>query len=292
MNGEEKRTVVITGGTGGIGYQSAIGIAKTGAHVIITGRNQERGEEAKQNIIKESNNNSIEFIVGDLSSIAGIDALSTRLLKQLEHIHVLVNNAGYLGSELITNEDGLEMHFAVNVLAPRRLTQALLPALKAAKNARVLNVTGGDKPARIDPDNLQAEKGFKGLMTYTHSKSVMEAMSMAMVKDLKSDGISINVLFPGRASTAMTRSLTLKALPGPMKLMFPLFRMLFKEDGGKSASKAARSTIWGATTPELNDVTGMYFDTNNKKQRLHESAYDIEVQSRIIEVINAVGSNL
>ena len=287
MNSQEGRTVVITGGTGGIGFQSALGIAKTGAHLLITGRNRERGEAALQRIIDETGNDGVELVVGDVSSIEGIDALDRALIERVDHIDVLVNNAGYTGSAPTYSQDGIEMHFAVNVLAPWRLTLALLPALRAAGNARVLNITGGDKPAAVDPDNLQAEKGFRGLMTYQHSKSAMEAMSMALAEKLEHEGVTVNVLFPGRASTAMTGSLSLSALPGLMKLMYPLFRLMFAEDGGKSAKKAARSTIWGATSPELDGMTGRYFDTNSKEQKLHPTANDSRVQNSILAVIEA-----
>ena len=280
------RTVVITGGTGGIGLHSAIGIAKTGARVLITGRNRERGEEAVERIVAESGNEEVQLVVGELSAIEGIDALAAGVLERTDRIAVLVNNAGYLGSEPATSEDDLEMHFAVNVLAPWRLTGALLRALTAADDPRVLNVTGGDKPAAIDTDNLQAEKGFEGLMTYTHSKSVLEAMSMILARELEPEGVTVNVVFPGRASTAMTRSLTSRALPGALKLMLPIFRFMFREDGGKSAARAARSTIWGATTPALDGVTGRYFDTHCKEQKLHPTAYDPQVQAGILAVLD------
>ncbi len=164
-------------------------------------------------IVDETGNDGVELVVGDVSSIEGIDALAHALAERVERIDVLVNNAGYLGSAPASSDDGLEMHFAVNVLAPWRLTHALLPELKAAGDARVLNITGGDKPAAIDPDNLQAEKGFRGLATYTHSKSVLEAMSMMLAEKLESEGVTVNVLFPGRASTAMTGSMSPSALP-------------------------------------------------------------------------------
>lgn len=287
----QNRTIVITGGTGGIGLQSALGLARTGARVVITGRNRERGEAARARIAEETKS-EVELVIGDVSSIAGIDALADELLRRFDRIDVLVNNAGYLGNEHATSADGLEMHFAVNVFAAWRLTHALLPALRASGAARVLNVTGGDDPAAVDVDDLQAEKGFRGLMTYTHSKSVMESMSMALARDLEPHGVTVNVVFPGRASTAMTGSLTTKALPGPMKLMFPLFKLLFREDGGKSAAKAARSTIWGATTPELEGVTGRYFDTNSKEQKLHPTGYDPVVQARILAVIESAGTTV
>ncbi len=290
MSSHDNRTVVITGGTGGIGFQSALGIAKAGARVLITGRNRQRGEAARQRIVEETGNDRVELVVGDVSSMAGIDALARALLERLDGIDVLVNNAGYMGNAPATNDDGLEMHFAVNVLAPWRLTWALLPLLKAADHARVLNITGGDKPAAIDADNLQAEKGFRGLMTYTHSKSAMEAMSMVLADKLAPEGVVVHVLFPGRASTSMTGSMSLGALPGAMKLLYPFMRLLFRRDDGQSAAKAARSTIWGAASAELEGVTGRYFDTDSKERKLHPTAYDAAVHARILAVFDGIGS--
>lgn len=99
-----------------------------------------------------------------------------------------MNNAGYLGNTLSYNVDGIEQHFATNVLAVWRLTHALLPALRKkradagdAEAARVVNVTAGEKTASpVDGSNLLAEKGHKGLMTMTHSKATMECMSLAL----------------------------------------------------------------------------------------------------------------
>ncbi len=286
----EERTVVITGGTGGIGLQSAVGIAKTGARVLVTGRSRERGEAALQHIAEAARSDRVELVVGDLSSIAGVDALAEALCAATERIDVLVNNAGYFGDERCDSVDGLEMHFAVNVLAPWRLTMGVLPALSKAPAARVVNVTGGDKPAAVDVDDLQAEKGFRGLMIYTHSKSALESLSMALAAEPEPQGICVNVGFLGRASTAMARGMSLQALPGWMKLFWPLFRLMFAEDGGKSAAKAARSTIWAATAPELAGVTARYFDTNTREQQLHPSAYGPDVQRRILAVVDAATS--
>lgn len=284
---QNERTIIITGGTGGIGFHSALGIARSGARVVITGRNKDSGEAAKKRIIDETGNEHVELVIGDVSSIAAIDALAAELLKHVKCVDVLVNNVGYLGNEYKKSVDQIEMHFAVNVLAPWRLTLALLPALKKGNKARVLNITGGDAPAAVDINNLQAEKGFRGLMTMTHSKSIMESMSVAMSERLQPDGVTVNVIFPGRASTAMTRSLSAKGLPGGMKIMMPFFRCFFKEDGGKSAAKAAKSTIWGATSSELDGVTGRYFDTHSKEKKLHLTAYKSEVKTGILALIES-----
>ena len=143
MPASQDRTILITGATGGIGFYSALGLAKTGARVLVAGRNRERGEAAAARVRNESNNPDVVFVQGDVSSIDGIDDLALEALTRANTIDVLINNAGYLGSELRQSSDGLEMHFAVNVLAPWRFTRALLPALRRGRQARVLNVTGG-----------------------------------------------------------------------------------------------------------------------------------------------------
>ena len=125
-------------------------------------------------------------------------------------------------------------------------------------------------------------------MTYGHSKSVSEAMTMALANKLESEGVMVNVVFPGRASTSMTGSLSLQSLPGLMKLLYPIFWLMFREDGGKSAQKAATSSIWAATTTDLEGVHGKYFDSTTKERRLHESAYDKNVQSTIASLIRGL----
>jgi len=295
---EAERTIVITGGTGGIGFQSALGVARNqNTRVVITGRNVERGEAARQHIVKETDNPHVEFVAGDVSSISGVDALAKELLERVSdgdsdgRIDVLVNNVGYLGNERKCNNDGLEMNFAVNVLSVWRLTHALLPALKVAAakkgQSRVLNVTGGNSPASVDAENLQAEKGFRGLMTYSHSKSMMESISMVLARDLEAEKITVNVVFPGPAATEMSRGLTAKGLPGAMKIMAPCFGCMFREDGGKSAAKAARSTIWGCTSPDVDGFTGRYFGGNMKEKKLHKTAYNSQVQAQIRALIEA-----
>ena len=296
LEDQKDRTVVVTGGTGGIGFHSALGIARTGARVIITGRNRENGEAARQRIIAETNNPHVELVVGDVSSFSGVDALARELIQVVgQRLDVLVNNAAYLGNKKRVSNEGLEMHFAVNVVSPWRLTYAMLPVLRAAGGTgRVINVSAGDNPPQtpvpLNVDNLQAENGFKGLLTMAHSKSVMEAMSMALARELEPKGVMVNVVFPGRASTVMTRSLSAQGLPGPMKLLLPCMKLFFKDDGGKGAAKAAKSTIWAATSPELDGATGRYFGASTKECKMPRKALDSQVHGRIIATIESAGT--
>ena len=150
---------------------------------------------------RASDNPNIELVLGNVSSLAAVDALARALLERVgQRLDVLVNNAGYFGNESRTSDEGLEMHFAVNVVAPWRLTYSLLTVLRAASGGgRVINLSAGDNPPQtpvpLNVDNLQAEKGFKGLMTMAHSKSVIEAMSMAMARELEPEGVRVNVVF-------------------------------------------------------------------------------------------------
>ena len=122
-------------------------------------------------------------------------------------------------------------------------------------------------------------------MTYGHSQSVSKGMSMALSEKLKTDGVTVNVVFPGRASTSMTKSLSLKSLPGVMKMFYPIFWLMFRDDGGKSAEKAAVSSIWAATTTDLDGVTGKYYDSQTKERKLHPTAYDKDVQAKIVATV-------
>ena len=289
-----ERVVVITGGTGGIGLHSAKACARAGARVLVTGRDAARGRAAVEHIAAAAGHARVEFVVGDVSSFAGVDALARAVLERTSVVDVLVNNAGYLGDEMILNADGLEMHFAVNAAAPWRLAHALRPALaRAAGRARVVNVTAGDNapgaPVPLDVDNLQAEKGFRGLLTMAHSKAALECASLALSRAFAPDGIDVNVVFPGRASTALTRSLTPRALPGPMKLFYPCMACMFRDDGGRGAARASRSTAFAALSPDVEGLTGRYFGSDCAELAPHPRAADPAAQRRVVAAIEAAG---
>jgi NAD(P)-dependent dehydrogenase (short-subunit alcohol dehydrogenase family) len=280
-----KQTIIITGGTGGIGYYTAIGLAKTGARVLVTGRNAERGEQAVQAICSESGSDEVELVIGDLSTRAGVNALADALLAKVGTVDVLINNAGMLAQERIVNEDGFELDFAVNVVAPYTLTKRLKPVLSAARPSRVLNLTGGKASGPFDPSDLQSENGFVPLVNYTMTKRAEEAMSLALAKELEPDGIHVTVVYPGRASTAMTQAMTPASLPWFMRPAWPAFRFLIpKDDGGKSAAKAAQSSIFAATTDEI-DRGGLYIDTNQRFAALHPTVHDEANQRKVLAAI-------
>lgn len=279
----EGKTVVITGGTGGIGLQTAISLARLNAHIVVVGRNTERGARSVVQITAESETTNIDFVRGDLASLDSVQALTDNLLASLSKVDVLINNAGLFAKEFTESPDGFESSFAVNVVATLALTRGLLPALRAGSPARVVNVSGGSPSKGLDIENLNAEKGFDGLNTYSHAKRAMEAMSLAITSELSARGVYLNMVYPGQASTAMTQSVTSSDMPWFVRPMWPLLsRMMQRDDGGVSAAKASRSSVWAASSKELDGVSGKYFDTKCKEKALHRSVQNTNNQQRVL----------
>ncbi|HEX2619774.1 MAG TPA: SDR family NAD(P)-dependent oxidoreductase, partial [Phototrophicaceae bacterium] len=176
--------------------------------------------------------------------------------------------------------DGIELNFAVNHLAGFLLTHRLLPLLKASArdgaSARVINVTGGIL-GKIDLDNLQAEQGrYIGFRAYSHSKSIMMAASYELARRLEGTGVTLNVAYPGGV-----RSTNMGSQPSTLPLWIrPIFGVV-RRVLDTTAEKAARSSIYLASSPEVEGVTGQYFNTRSKVTRWNAAVYDEAVQSAI-----------
>jgi NAD(P)-dependent dehydrogenase (short-subunit alcohol dehydrogenase family) len=252
-------TILITGATGGIGNATALALARLGARVVVTGRDRDRGEAAVMALRERSGNRNVDLLLADLSAQAGVRALAAQFLRQHPRLDVLINNAGLADAKRRLTADGIEADLAVNALAPFLLTQLLLEPLHASPSARVVNVTGG-VPGRIDLDNLQAERSFRGLDTYSHTKTIQMALSYEFAQRLQGGSVTVNVCYPGQASTAMTQNVTPDMLPARMRAQWPQFQRIARADQGQSAANAARSSIYLASSPQVQGVTGQYLD--------------------------------
>lgn len=258
----QNKIVLITGATSGIGKQTALALAKMGAQVVITGRGKQSGEQAVAEIKSASGNPNVDLLLADLSAQKNIHSLAGQFKARHERLDVLINNAGLAASKKELTADGIESNFAVNVVAPFLLTHLLIDSLKASPSPRVITLMGGDVPAKPEMDNLQAERSFDGLNSYSQSKLAMMVLMHEFAQ--RTNGVTINVCYPGQASTNMTRSVTPEMLPGFMRFAFPLFKWMTRPDGDKSAAKAARSSVYLASSAEVDGVTGKYFDPNSK----------------------------
>lgn len=282
-NRMDGKVVLITGGTGGIGFATALGLARLGARVIVSGRNRESGEAAVTSLRAQSGSGAIELVLGDLSTRAGVLALAGAVGARADGLDVLINNAGLMASHRELNEDGLEAGFAVNVVAPLLLSHSLLSCLRARTGSRIVTLTGGSHPARFETDNLQGERSFSALTQYSHHKLAMMGVMRALAQRLKG-GPSVNVCYPGQASTRMTQGVRSADLPGAMRLFWPLFRFMVRDDGGRSAEKASRSSVFLASAPELASVTAQYFDTKSRKTNWPKALDDQAAVDQVVQV--------
>jgi NAD(P)-dependent dehydrogenase (short-subunit alcohol dehydrogenase family) len=277
----KNKIVLITGATGGIGKQTALALAKIGAQVIITGRNKSSGEETVAEIKQVSGNSKVDLLIGDLSAQANIHSLAEQFKVKFDRLDVLINNAGLASSKRELTADGIESNFAVNVVAPFLLTHLLMDRLKSSASARVITLMGGDVPSKLDLDNLQSEHSFDGLNSYSQSKLTMMAMMYEFSQRVQGANVTINVCYPGQASTNMTRSVTPEMLPGFMRFIFPILKLAVREDGGKSAAKASRSSVYLASSKDVDGVSGKYFDTNSKMAEWSSAVLDAHLRTQL-----------
>src|SRR3989475_6844353 len=163
--------VMITGANSGIGKAASLALAKMGATIVMVARNAEKGEAARSEIIRESQNNSIDLLLADLSSLESVRQLVTEFRKEYSKLHVLINNAGLFNQRRHVTTDGYENTFATNYLAPFLMTNLQLDLLKASAPSRIINVSSvGHYNGHINFDDLNLEKEYGGWKAYVQSK--------------------------------------------------------------------------------------------------------------------------
>ena len=269
------KTVLITGGSGGIGKATAIGLARLGARVGITGRDTTRAEAAAADIRAASGNPAVEAFVADLSSLAEVRRLAAAVLDAYPRLDVLVNNVGGFWAHRHLTADGLEHTFALNHLAPFLLTNLLLDRLKASVPARVVTVSSGAQAmGRIDFDDLHGVHRYVGQRAYNQSKLANVMFTYELARRLEGSGVTATVLHPGVVRTAFGAE-----DPSPFwKVFIPLARPLMK-----TPDQGAETSIYLASSPDVEAVTGQYF-ANRRPRTSNRSSYDTAAAARLWQV--------
>jgi retinol dehydrogenase-14 len=269
------KTVLVTGGTGGIGKATAVGLAGMGARVGITGRDVERTRAAASDIAATTGNQAVDPFAADMSSQAQVRRLARDVLDAYPRLDVLINNVGGFWATRRVTADGLEHTFAVNHLAGFLLTDLLLGRLKASAPARVVTVSSGaQRMGRMTFDDLQGERGYSGQHAYNQSKLANVMFTYELARRLKGTGVTATVLHPGVVRTGFAAE-----DPSPMwKVLLPLIRPLLK-----TPSKGAATSIYLASSPEVEGVTGTYF-VNSKPTTSCQASYDEAVAARLWQV--------
>jgi retinol dehydrogenase-14 len=268
------KTVLITGATSGIGLATALGLARMGAHLAITGRDRLRTEDAARQM-RAAGGGRVDLFIADLGSQAEVRQLAEQVLQSLPRIHVLINNAGgYFDTRHVT-ADGLERTFALNHLAPFLLTNLLLEKLKQSASARVVTVSSNAQATgHIDFSDLQGEKSYSGARAYSQSKLANVLFSYELARRLKGTSVTANALHPGVVSTSFGAE-----DPATVQRIFIPFLRPFM----KSPAHGAATSIHLASSPELEQVTGRYFANSHPKKSSAQS-YDQATAARLWQV--------
>lgn len=280
------KIVLITGATGGIGKQTALTLARMDAKIIVIGRSSSSGEKSVTEIKQASGNSKVELLLADVSKQEDIRLLAKHFKATYERLDVLINNAGLAAPTRQLTEDGVESNFAVNVVAPFLLTNLLMDPLKASHMARVITLMGGDIPAKLEMNNLQAEHFFDGLTSYSQSKLAMMVVMCAFAQRTQNSKVTMNICYPGQASTNMTRNVTREMLPSVMRWMFPLFKLVTRPDDDRSAAKASQSSVYLASSVAVAGVTGKYFNPKCKEVSMPKVVLDLEVRQNLWKVVH------
>jgi NAD(P)-dependent dehydrogenase (short-subunit alcohol dehydrogenase family) len=260
-----QQTILITGSTDGLGKQTSLALAKQGATVLLHGRDRQRLETTRQEIQEATGNTQVETYLADFSVLAEVRRLAETLQARHPCLDMLINNAGIGGGRLgearrELSGDGYELRFAVNYLAPFLLTHLLLPCLRQAPPARIINV-GSVGQVPLDFSDVMLERHYDPADAYRQSKLALVMFTFDLAEELKGEQITVNCVHP--ASLMNT------------KMVYESFGYTLStvEDG-------VNAVMHLATSPALDNVTGQYFD-QQRTARAHPQAYDLAARRQL-----------
>ena len=251
-----QQTILITGATDGLGRHLAEHLARSGARLLLHGRDAGRGAQTVRAIRAATGNTRLEFVRADFASLAEVRAMAAGLAG-LPRLDALVNNAGIgSGGRVAPRElslDGIELRFAVNYLAPFVLTRALLDLLRRSAPARIVNVSSAGQQA-LDFDDLMLERGYTGWRAYCQSKLAQILFTFDLAEELRGTGVTVNCLHP---SSLMPTKMVMQSYGHALSTI---------EQGVEATARLVAD-------PALDAVTGRYFDVL-REAKADAQAYD------------------
>ena len=266
------KVVLITGGTGGIGKATAIGLATMGARVGVTGRDLARAEHAAADIRAASGNPAVDAFAADMSSQAEVRRLAVAVLDAYPRLDVLINNVGGFWAHRHATIDGLEHTFALNHLAPFLLTNLLLDRLRASAPSRVVTISSGaQSTGRIEFDDLQGARNYSGQRAYSQSKLASLMFTNELARRLEGTGVTATSVHPGVVRTNFGSEDQAWFFAVISSVVRPLL---------KTPAQGAQTPVYMASSPDMDDVTGQFF-ANRKPKTANKVAYDKDMAARL-----------
>lgn len=287
-----RKLAIVTGATSGIGAETALGLAKAGARVILASRNAAKGAEVLEWIRSNHPMANVGFEILDLSSLASVQDFAERISWAESRIDLLVNNAGVMAiPDRMVTEDGFEMQLGANYLGHFALTLRLLPRLLAAPAARVVTVSSlAHCSGRIHLDDLQLERGYRPWAAYCQSKLATLIFALELERRARSAGweLTSNAAHPGYARTGLqsTGPRMGRGRPGALERAIRMLEPLLSQ----SAAEGALPTLLAATAPEaeggaMYGPSGFYeMKGPPGRAEISDHATDPEVGARLWEM--------
>lgn len=255
---------LITGATEGVGKVTASELAQRGFRVVIAARN-ERKAEAVARELRASTGSDADYVLGDLASLEQVRRLADAFRSRYPRLDVLINNAGVFLPQRTETEDGYETSYQVNYLSHFLLTHLLLDRIEASPQGRIINLSSSVHAlGRFDAQNLQSEKRFSVLGTYSATKLFMLMFTEELAKRLAGTSVTANAVHPGIVRTHM-----MLTAPGAFRIASYL-----SLPWSISREAGARTSIYLATAPELANVSGQYF--TKSKRTVTKNEFDTE----------------
>lgn len=269
------KTVLITGATNGIGKAAATELARMGATVVITARDLHKGQATLEEIRSKTGNSNLDLLVADLSSQAEVRRLAAEFKAKYSRLDVLINNAGGFFDVRKTTVEGIEYTFAFNHLAYFLLTNLLLDLLKQSAPSRIINVSSdAQSGAKLNFGDLQMEQRYGSFTAYGQSKLANVMFTYALARRLEGTGVTVNALHPGVVNTGFGDNSQSALIRGVMWL-FKRFTL--------SPERGAETSVYLASSPEVEGVTGKYFDKKRAKPS-NPASYDEAAQERLWDI--------
>lgn len=274
----KNKTVMVTGATGGIGRVTALEIARQGATVVIVGRNEAKARGIVSAIQNETGNERVSYLLADLSSISATKALAEEYRSKFDRLDVLVNNAGAIFMTRGETVDGFENTFALNHLVGYfYLTSLLLDVIVASAPARIVSVSSGAHSfGGMNFDDLQGKEKYSGWLAYGQSKLANVLFTYELARRLEGTGVTANALHPGFVASNFGRTNNRESTLQRVGLRMSQIMAVSEEKG-------AATSIYLATSPEVEGVTGKYFQ-NCKPKNSSKASYSRADQSRLWQV--------
>jgi NAD(P)-dependent dehydrogenase (short-subunit alcohol dehydrogenase family) len=268
------KTVVVTGGSSGIGLETAVALAQKGAKVVITARDPDKGRAATETI-RQRSGGQCDLVLFDLSLMSSVRSGAAELLRTTDRIDVLVNNAGLVLSSRVETPDGFESTLAINHLGPFLLTNLLLDRLVSSAPARIVNVSStahSSAKRGLDFDDLQSRNGYRAMKVYGETKLANIYFTTELARRMESKGVTANSLHPGLVRTGYGRDGdTSGVLAFGIRLAVPF--MITPPQG-------ALTSVYLASSPEVEGVTGKYF-VKCKEHSTSRAAGDADAARRL-----------